>query len=431
MIIRPSLKMYLLMMMITAGIATISFMSVVSYKYFFMGVDFAMYASMREQAEHQIVTQGNPTYINGFVVASRWQDLPDVIQTKLNEQDLEPGELLKLMDGIPFFRKPKSGYFAIKINDNGQIKFVSKILAETAPHSGANKKPPKSNNIIWIALIAIILFSLVPYLFLRRVTVPIERLVKWTKQLHDKKQLAQKTPDFHYSELNNLAGLVHSSQQSLQQSLQREQRFLGYASHELRTPIAVTRTNTELLRKMIAKSINIEKQQQVVDRIERACLTMTDLTETLLWLNRQPDRSLPIQSLSIGQLTQQLLMDLNYLTIGKSINININIDHNAYPLPEALCRIIITNLIRNALQHTQQGNITIAQSHTHLMISNQNTTHPNGLNDALSDSQELGFGLGLELTQRLVEHYGWQYTNTANNSGHHVEIDFIASPYDP
>ncbi|WP_244225164.1 histidine kinase dimerization/phospho-acceptor domain-containing protein [Vibrio aquaticus] len=65
--------------------------------------------------------------------------------------------------------------------------------------------------------------------------------------------------------------------------------FLGYASHELRTPIAVTRNNSELLCKMISKGIPSEKQLVVLDRIERAGFTMTDLTETLLWLN-QPRR---------------------------------------------------------------------------------------------------------------------------------------------
>ncbi|WP_435806497.1 histidine kinase dimerization/phospho-acceptor domain-containing protein [Shewanella psychromarinicola] len=35
--------------------------------------------------------------------------------------------------------------------------------------------------------------------------------------------------------------------------------MLGYASHELRTPIAVIRTNSELLQKLIHKGASPEK----------------------------------------------------------------------------------------------------------------------------------------------------------------------------
>jgi len=70
------------------------------------------------------------------------------------------------------------------------------------------------------------------------------------------------------------------------------------------------------------------------------------------------------------------------------------------------------------LQHTQQGVVSIRQSETCLLISNKNT-HKQNIEDV-----DLGFGLGLELTQRLVQHYGWQYSNSANATGHDVEICF-------
>ncbi|MGJ8581599.1 MAG: sensor histidine kinase, partial [Psychromonas sp.] len=225
-------------------------------------------------------------------------------------------------------------------------------------------------------------------------------------------------PDFHYSELNSLADIVRSSLQSVQESLEREQQFLGYASHELRTPIAVTRTNTELLRKMIEKEISTEKQLQVLDRIERASLNMTNLTETLLWLNRQADKSIPLTTLSLGQLTQQLLNELHYLLKGKKVEIQIQTDNSEQQLPAVLCRIIINNLIRNALQHTNEGKIVITQSGHQLTIHNQD------LSENMVDN-DLGFGLGLELIERLVKHYEWQYKNTATDNGHYVEINFV------
>ncbi len=103
----------------------------------------------------------------------------------------------------------------------------------------------------------------------------------------------------------------------MQQSLDREQEFLSYASHELRTPIAVTRTNSELLSKMMTVNNSPEKQIEVVERIKRASITMTDLTETLLWLNRSEGKSLVTENVQLGELTEQLVHDLDYLLEGK------------------------------------------------------------------------------------------------------------------
>ncbi len=416
--IRPSLKLYFFAMMIMTGVVTISVMSVVSINYFFAGIDFSMSGAMRSHAYKQPVSNGNPVTINDFVVASQWDDLPASIKANLKEHELIEGDLLKHIDGNPLFAKPNAGYFVMKINRDGQVRYVSSMFTSEKNTTLTAGPPPEFLYIILIALVAIALFSLVPYFILRNVASPVEKLIAWATQLN-KEQLSQPIPDFYYSELNGLATMVQSSLHSVQESLEREQRFLGYASHELRTPIAVTRTNTELLRKMMLKNISQEKQLQVLDRIERASFTMTDLTETLLWLNRQSNKFMPVKPVAIGLLSKQLLEELSYLLNGKMVEVTIETDETTHLLPEALCRIILTNLIRNALQHTSEGTVTIKQSGGCLMITNQNMT-------SSQTSDELGFGLGLELTARLVQHYGWQYQNVITSNGHYVEINFCS-----
>ncbi|WOT04200.1 sensor histidine kinase [Shewanella youngdeokensis] len=414
--ITPSLKLYFLAMMLFTGVATISVMSLFSVHYFLSGVDFSMSDMMKRQAKDQQVTDGQPVKIRGVVVASRWEDLPPQIQANINEQELVPGELMKSIDGNPFFSPPKAGFFAIKMQHGDQVRYVSSMFL--SPHDLKNR-PRKGSHFLYIfltGLVGIIVFSLAPYLILRKVTNPVEKLKNWAKGLN-KEQLSQPIPDFHYSELNTLADIVQSSLDSVQESLAREQQFLGYASHELRTPIAVTRTNTELLRKMMLKGLSTEKQLQVLDRIDRASVTMTDLTETLLWLNRQADKSIPLKPVAIGVLTKQLFEELGYLLKGKMVEISFETDDTIQQLPEALCRIVLTNLIRNALQHTCEGQVMVTQKNSLLTISNENLQ-----SDYIKD--ELGFGLGLELTQRLVKHYGWHYKNVCTDNGHYVEIDF-------
>lgn len=427
--IRRSLKAYFLVMMIITGISIITIMSVVSFNYFLTGVNFSLSNAMRAQAFKRPVSDGNPVRLNDFFIASRWEDLPEKIKTKLNENDLIENELLKEIDGNPLIEKPEAGYFVMKLisNDN-QVRYVSTMFHKNnigrSPRRNIVREPPPFLYLILIALGLMFVFALVPYIIIRKVATPIEKLMNWTKNL-DNKQLSQPIPDFHYSELNNLASIVQSSLYSVQDSLEREQQFLGYASHELRTPIAITRTNTELLRKMIDKDIGVEKQLQVLDRLERASINMTDLTETLLWLNRKTALSIPLSSISIGLLTKQLLEELTYLLNGKSVEINIKTDETTQLLPEALCRIVINNLIRNALQHSTEGSIEITQSGHYLSIKNQEHSDLNKQSSSGGNiKNELGFGLGLELTERLVKQYNWQYINTSTEYGHYVEIHF-------
>lgn len=427
--IRRSLKAYFLVMMIITGISIITIMSVVSFNYFLTGVNFSLSNAMRAQAFKRPVSDGNPVRLNDFFIASRWEDLPEKIKTKLNENDLIENELLKEIDGNPLIEKPEAGYFVMKLisNDN-QVRYVSTMFHKNnigrSPRRNIVREPPPFLYLILIALGLMFVFALVPYIIIRKVATPIEKLMNWTKNL-DNKQLSQPIPDFHYSELNNLASIVQSSLYSVQDSLEREQQFLGYASHELRTPIAITRTNTELLRKMIDKDIGVEKQLQVLDRLERASINMTDLTETLLWLNRKTALSIPLSSISIGLLTKQLLEELTYLLNGKSVEINIKTDETTQLLPEALCRIVINNLIRNALQHSTEGSIEITQSGHYLSIKNEEHSDLNKQSSSGGNIRnELGFGLGLELTERLVKQYNWQYINTSTEYGHYVEIHF-------
>ncbi|GDY24731.1 hypothetical protein AHAT_06210 [Agarivorans sp. Toyoura001] len=85
-----------------------------------------------------------------------------------------------------------------------------------------------------------------------------------------------------------------------------------------------------------------------------------------------------------------------------------------------LCRIVISNLNRNAFQHTYSGEVKIEQQQEKLVIINHNLS-----DDTHND--DLSFGLGLELTERLMKQYGWYYLNHATTNGRRVEVHFSSS----
>ena len=414
--IGPSLRRYFLGSILLTGIVTIGAMAYVSYHFYFLGVDFSITDVMRTNAYQVAVSDGEPQEINGFTVATRWQDLPAAVRTHLDERELVEERLLKFVDGNPLFSPPKARYFAIMLNREGEERYVSFMFESDVNTLEKPKNLPDFLYIFAIALGAICLFSLVPVLLLRKVATPIERLTSWAKDL-GREALDKPAPKFHYSELDSLAHLIRSSLRSVQESVDREKLFLGYASHELRTPIAVTRANGELLRKMIDKGVSSTRQLEVLARIERASLTMTDLTETLLWLNRHSEKSLPNSPVALDAMIESLAEELAYLRSGKNVDVAIRCDPTVLALPGALCRIVISNLIRNAFQYTSAGKVEISLTGKKLEILN--------INEGDGErSDVLGFGLGLELTERLVAQQGWAYSHKETGAGRHVVIEF-------
>lgn len=414
--IRPSIRLYVLLAMSVTGISTILVLSALSVHYFVSGMDVSMRVSMYIQASEDLPLSDDDLPIEGFVVAEQWQDLPQKVQDSFHEEDIEFDVLSKHVVGATLFSPPKSGHFVMKVGDDDNFRYVTTTFNTPDKTLFRMNEIPHFLIIFITALGCIALFSAILLLVMRRITRPVEQLKTWAKDLNQDK-LNQVVPDFHYSELNTLATIIQSSLGSVQESLEREQKFLGYASHELRTPIAVTRTNCELLEKLIIKGMSPSRQLDVLERIKRAGFTMTNLTETLLWLTRQESKQLPENVIQLGAVVAQINQDLEYMLVGKKVDVRLQTDDSKASLPEGLCRIVIVNLVRNAFQHTQEGHVEIKQDGCRVSIVNHN----------VSDNEEdshLGFGLGLELTERLVGQYNWFYQNEQKDSGHAVVVNF-------
>ncbi|WP_315980072.1 HAMP domain-containing sensor histidine kinase [Aliamphritea spongicola] len=195
----------------------------------------------------------------------------------------------------------------------------------------------------------------------------------------------------------------------------REKEFLGFASHELRTPIATLRSNATLLDKISTSPS--PKEREVRDRILRASLTMKGITETLLWLNRDSQEALETSDVHIEEILKQITGELEYLLAGKDVNVTVQTQPTVMQLPEAAFRILITNIIRNAFQHTIHGQIQIIQDGNSIRVSNT-------LPASQSKTQTTGFGLGLKLIRRLVSRFNWALTEQEKDATKQMTVIF-------
>ena len=425
--IRPSLRLYFFISIALLGTGMTVGFSVLSVNYYIDGLDRGLNGVMHELVMTTDAQDGQPVDFADFQIASRWQDTPAIIQQRFHSPPKIENDLLKFKDQESFFSLPRNMFFVAMIrNANGEPRYVTKVmLAKSDVQLKSKKHFARFYWIIIIGVSVMTIFAGLLVVVMGKVAKPIESLGNWAKTLnHENVQLPP--PDFIYNELNTLASIIKSSLDSAHQSLAREQTFLSYASHELRTPITVIRSNVELLKRLSEQSPLTSKQQLTLERIERAGLTMSDLTETLLWLGHKDDEPIHLEPVKLNEQIQNLSSELAYLLNGKNVEVDLACQAYQFDTAATACHIVLSNLIRNAYQHTQHGRVQILQEGSCVSITNSSQSDEvksTELQNNNSKSQ-LGYGLGLQLSEKIIQRHNWQYKIKDLPGFYQVKVDF-------
>ena len=421
-----SLKLFISISFLILAIIIVVTYSFISAHFFFRGMDNIIASNLEKAGYSYLHSRAHKkretlkSFHRNYTVTYDWNELSPDIRQAFSEPITYINEMVKI-DTSSWFEHPEVIHFVMRVKIGDEQFFISQTITAKRSSAIVGRNIKESMKTLLILSIGILLFmALFIWLLLKRIARPVSQLNQWTHQL-DSKSLSQTAPDFSYPELNEMASLIQNSLSSVQQSLEREERFLGYASHELRTPISVIRNNIELLNKLKqnADEQDNPKFDQIIDRIDRASLTMKHLSETLLWLSREDSEALPKQQVDLALLIDQLSDEMHYLLKNKSIELTISTKSHLMELTEIPARIILANLIRNAFQHTNQGKISIQQTANKVIIINQET---DSTDDSLSN--DLGFGLGIQLTEQLAEKLGWHYQKQHDSQAYQVTINF-------
>ncbi len=282
--------------------------------------------------------------------------------------------------------------------------------------------------ILYFTLLFIILIINV-WIFYRSMK-PLYVLLKWLDQYtigHHDFPPNLKTPITEFKKLHEAA--VKSVKRN-QVIFEQQKQFIGNASHELQTPLAICQNRLE----MLCENDNMTEEQLIeISKIQETLAYIIRLNKSLLFLSKiENDQFQDNQDICLNELIQHQLA--NYQEIYSSKEIHSTIEDKGIlhvNINETLATALITNLLKNAFVYNHpKGEINIILTNQQLTISNT------GIAEALEEEKifqrfyqgknpgQGSSGLGLSIAKAICKIYHIDLRYFYASGKHHFELNF-------
>lgn len=267
---------------------------------------------------------------------------------------------------------------------------------------------------LYVALLLVIITVNV-WVFQRNMR-PLYVLLHWLDgyRIGNKNEpLKNDTQVTEFRKLNDAA--IRQAERS-EQLFEQQKQFIGNASHEMQTPLAICRNRLEMM--MEDESLT-ESQMEELMKTHQTLEHITKLNKSLLLLSK----------IDNGQFTESKELDLNallkqYLDDYKEVyayrNIRTEVIENGVfcvRMNDSLAAMLITNLLKNAFVHNVDGgHIRIEITTRHFTFRNTGAAQP--LNEARvferfyqGSKKEGSTGLGLAIVDSIcrLQNIGLRY----------------------
>ncbi len=252
-----------------------------------------------------------------------------------------------------------------------------------------------------------------------RVITPVTELARAVSQASTENPPRLTADDQLHDEIGELTRSFDRYFGRLAAFVERERAFAADASHELRTPLAVIRGAAEVLAEDPGLT---EAQANRVSRIERAAAEMSALTAALLLLAREENT--PVEEPCDGvQLVRKSVE--HYLTLAAQRHSSLDLVVEAQvrlAVAPALFSIVVDNLVRNAVAHTEAGRVLVHLYADRLVVSDtgigiENEEIGRVFQRYYRGAASSGSGIGLSLVKRICDRQGWQIELVSRTGG--------------
>ena len=291
-------------------------------------------------------------------VATEAPDLEDGRYSQLILQDARADAVMVERTAPENFGGQVKEFFTVLTSGGAPWRPVFMLDNGTEGHIIRLSLDLRESLFIWAAMIAgIILADLLRMMsFLRRrkvldrkVLSPIREMTEITKTLSAANLSNRINVAGMKYELQDLAMVINSMLDRIEQSYNSQKQFVSDASHELRTPIAVIRGYTDMLKRW--GKDDPEVLEEGIMAISQETDGMKDLVESLLFLARHDKKTLmmEVSEFSTSELIQEVLKEEamvhsgHHFHLEESDDLKLKADRN---MIKQVLRILCDNAVK-------------------------------------------------------------------------------------
>lgn len=216
-------------------------------------------------------------------------------------------------------------------------------------------------------------------------------------------------------EIQPLIRAFNSLLRRMEQSFAREQSFTDNAAHELRTPLAAMKTQTQVL----LKKLKAPDHQEDLNNLHASIDRTTHMVEQLLAFSRmQSEQNMETEYVDLSELIKRAIAEAAPLIKKKNLSFRSKIPDllTLHGHPLAL-ELMVRNLLDNTVKYTPEGGAVSLNLYTHdnEIILELSDTGP-GIPDAEKEkvferfyrgkkNEETGSGLGLAMVRWACDYH--------------------------
>lgn len=266
----------------------------------------------------------------------------------------------------------------------------------------------KKARFIWFALTCLVAILGIAYFLLQRMLKPVQDITRGVDQM-GQGHLSYRVPVRAPNDLGQLATAINTMAGDIENMLDAKRQLLLALSHELRSPLTRAKIATQLLedsRNKFAIEDDIREMESLISEILEAERMNSSHTS----LHRSPT--------DIAQLVDDVRHELH----AEGVTVHMPTVIPLLPVDDTRLRLLLRNLIKNALTHGGQAepppSIELLFDNTSLSITVRDhgagidaehltrITEPFYRADPSRTRATGGFGLGLYLCKKIAEAHG-------------------------
>lgn len=302
---------------------------------------------------------------------------------------------------------------------------ISRIIAALPTDVAELPSQLLVGTMIMLAPIIFIISMIVAYLVVGNAFRPVDQLINEVEAITDGRSLHRRLPaDASNDELSRLGLTVNAMLSRLETSFAALRRFTADASHELKTPLTVLRADVE--RAMHPKTTRVERMVALEEALQETA-RMADLVDSLLTLARADEGRFDVHRtpVEVEALMREVYETAVILGEDAGLAISMPSLENAIVMGDRTrLRQLLLNLVTNAIKYTPRGGRVDVSVTRRLNDEIGIVVRDTGVGIAANDlphifdrfwradrarsraSERGGFGLGLSISQWIVQAHG-------------------------